>query len=230
MAKRSSRRSKAKSRRNKNKQGQGISVSRMNVIAVVVLIAFGAGLVLATTSGSAPPVADERLELDPMLGDAAAPVTIVEYGAYGCTACRAFHQSGAVERLLNAYPGQVNFVFRDFPVIVPEYDRRAAQIAQCALDQSEDGFWELHDAFYSYARIGDSAEELIDWGDAVGLDSAELNACYEAGTHRRTVSYDLDRGRDLGLPSTPAFLVNGQRVFSPTEQALRAAIEAALAS
>jgi protein-disulfide isomerase len=217
-----------KSSRVKHKQQR---TRQLSIIGVILLVVFGAGLVLATMPESAPPeVADDRLELDPILGEPDASVTVVEYGAYGCTACRAFHQRGVIDRLLNDYAGQVNFTFRDFPVIVPEYDRTAAQVAQCTLDQGDEAFWALHNVLYSVVPIGSDQDTLIDYAATVGVDAGALRTCFDAGTHRQTVQYDQDRAYDLGFRGTPVFTVNDERVFSPSEQNLRDAIDRVLSS
>ncbi len=106
----------------------------------------------------------------------------------------------------------------------------AAAVAQCALDQSQDGFWAFHDALYTTAIPGSSQEDLIGLGEHVGLNGDTLRACADANTHYATVQYDETRARNLGLPGTPSFLVNDIRLFSATPDTLRAAVEQALQS
>jgi protein-disulfide isomerase len=187
-------------------------------------------MITATSTGDMPDVADSRLELDPVMGNPDAPVTIFMYGAYACSACRAWHQAGIVELILVEFPDQVNFVFRDFPVIFPAYDRMAAEVAHCALDQSEAGFWALHDALYTTIAPGSSQENILRTGEQLGLDGVALRTCVEENTHRATVQYHEERGRHLGLPGTPSFFVNDTRLFSPTPDVLRATVEQALAN
>jgi protein-disulfide isomerase len=141
-----------------------------------------------------------------------------------------WHQARIVEQILAAYPDEVRFVFRDFPVINPPYDRMAAAMAQCALDQSQEGFWAFHDALYTIATPGSAQDDLIRLGEQVGLNGETLRACAEANTHHATVQYDEARARRLGLPGTPSFLVNDIRLFNATPDTLRAAVEQALAS
>ena len=59
-------------------------------------------------------------------------------------------------RLSAEYPDQVNFTFRDYPVISPVYDLMAAKVAQCVLDQDQELFWAFHDALYTVLGPGDS--------------------------------------------------------------------------
>jgi protein-disulfide isomerase len=224
---------KNKSQSRRTKTRRRAARNRTLLTAVVGLIIAGTlFLMLAgtiTNTSSTSPINQSRLELDPVLGNPDAPVTIIEYGAYACTACRAWHQAGIIEQILAAYPDQVRFVFRDFPVIFPAYDRMAAEVAQCALDQSQDGFWALHDALYTSVRIGSSQEEILRTAEQLGLDGAALRACVESNTHRATVQYDEDRARRLALPGTPSFLVNDTRIFNATPEVLVAAVEQALA-
>ena len=181
--------------------------------------------------GYQPPSAETmgRLELDPILGDSGAPVTLIEYGAYGCHACKYWHEEGIIEALLEDFGGQVNFVYRDIPIIVPPYSQRAAEVAQCALDQGNQQFWTMHDAIYTKAEQGKaSAEDLIRLGGAVGLDEAALRSCYEAGTHVETVRFDQDRGEALGIRSTPTFVIGGMPIDGANPDTLRAALQAEL--
>jgi protein-disulfide isomerase len=207
------------------------SRNRNILTAVAGLVVVGTVLLMlgGTNPGDSAPAANQgRLDLDPVLGNPDAPVTIIEYGAYACTACRAWHQAGIIEQILAAYPDQVRFIFRDFPVIFPAYDHMAAEVAQCALDQSQAGFWALHDALYTTVRIGSSQEDILRTGEQLGLDGSALRACVESNIHRETVQYDEDRARRLALPGTPSFLVNNTRIFNATPDVLAAAVEQAL--
>ena len=181
--------------------------------------------------GYQPPSAEAiaRYELDPILGDPEAPVSLIEYGAYGCHACKYWHEEGIVEALLEEFAGQVNFVYRDIPIIVPPYSQMAAEIAQCALDQGNSQFWTMHDVLYTEADQGRaSADELLQLGGAAGLDADALRACYEAGTHVATVGYDHDRGAALGIRSTPTFVIGGAPVAKADRDLLRQLLQAEL--
>ncbi|MBZ0277749.1 MAG: DsbA family protein [Anaerolineae bacterium] len=218
-------------RRNKRRQKQTSQKKRPIGLAVIVLGVVGVvifGIIASRGANAAPALDQSRLDYDPVLGNVDAPVTIIEYGAYGCTSCRAWHQAGIIDQILAEFPGQVRFVFRDFPVIVPAYDRMAAATAQCALDQSVDGFWQYHNLLYTASSPGNSQDQLLALGAQAGLDQQALRECVAAGTHRQTVEYDLARATALALPGTPSFLVNDERIFNATPDVLRAAVARAL--
>lgn len=148
-----------------------------------------------------------RLNDDPALGPTTAPVTIVEYGDFGCTACKAWHRAGVLNELRTRYGDQIHFVFRDFPVITPQ-SPKAAEAGQCAYDQGE--FWEYHDLLLSVSDI--SVSQLKTYADEIGLDVAKFNQCLDSGRHGPTVERDLQDAIERGFRGTPAFLVNDQPI------------------
>jgi hypothetical protein len=79
-------------------------------------------------------ISQDRLNDDPFIGSINAPVTIVEYGDFGCPSCRGWHNAGILKQVQAVYGDQVRFVWRDFPVITAQ-SPKAAEAAQCAYDQ-----------------------------------------------------------------------------------------------
>jgi len=218
---------KRKNARTRRKQKQQQRKQQNMVIAGVALLLVGMLAVLAVNNRAT--AYDERFDLDPIYGNPDAPVSIIEYGAYGCHACKQVHESGILEQIVDEYDGQVNLIFRDIPIISPQYDFMTAQLAQCVLDQSNDLFWAFHDMLYTTAQQSvSSREQLVANGGRLGVDTDALNECYDAGTHVSTVRYDQQRGLDLGIRGTPTFFINGERLFSFSPDAFRTAIDNAL--
>ena len=58
-------------------------------------------------------------EADPILGDANAPVTIVQFAEYQCYYCN--KASPTIDALVEKYPGKVRVVFKDYPL--PNHER-----------------------------------------------------------------------------------------------------------
>ena len=164
-----------------------------------------------------------RFDLSPILGDPNAPITIIEYGAYGCESCKFVHQQGWVEQVMAEYPGLVNFQYYDFPAIYPEYSTMAGEIVQCVLDQGDSEiYWEVHNAFYEVARQKVSTQaDLIEIAGIEGADRDAIRSCIDAGTHQQTMNYFVQRGNAVGVLGTPTFFVNDQRLFTPSPDFLR---------
>lgn len=219
-----------KKRTSRARQKKQHQKHQQNLILGAVLLLVLGGFVLLALNNRATSY-NERYDLDPVLGNPDAPVTIVEYSAYGCPACRAVHQLGVLDQIIEEYDGQVNLVFRDMPIISPEFDFMSAQLAQCVLDQGNDLFWEFHNMMYTVAQIGTSTkDELVANAGQLGIDATALNACYEAGTHANTVRYDQKRGTDLGIRGAPTFFIGEERLFNFQIDTFRDAIDRALQS
>ena len=112
-------------------------------------------------------VGPDRVEDDPFIGAANAPVTIVEYGDFGCPACRSWHNAGIMDQVRAVYGDQARLVWRDFPVITAR-SPKAAEAAQCAYVQ--DNFWEYHDLLYESA-VSPGTSDLKRYASNPGLDS-----------------------------------------------------------
>ncbi len=175
----------------------------------------------------AQPLDETRLVSNPTLGPDSAKVVITEYGDFGCTACRAWHNAGIMEQVRAAYGDDVQFVWKDFPVITAQ-SPKAAEAAQCAYDQNK--FWEYHDALFANAPAL-SVSDLKNYAAQLGLDTEKFNQCLDSGQNRAKVEQSLNEAqRQYGFPGTPSFLVNGQKLVGPPSfETLKATIDAILA-
>jgi protein-disulfide isomerase len=83
----------------------------------------------------------------PTNGPEDAPITIVEFSDFQCPFCGRFYNE-TYQPLLDAYPGQIRFVYRHLPLtsIHPEAFP-AAEASMCANEQGS--FWQYHDALFS---------------------------------------------------------------------------------
>jgi protein-disulfide isomerase len=180
------------------------------LVGLVVII----GFIVYTILNTPPEVPQARLDLQPAFGGEDARVKVIQYGTYGCPSCRAAEQSGILQQVLETYGDDVQFVFRNFPVINPN-DPRAAEAAQCALDQGNDVFWLYHEALFTVplGDYGDYGEdEFASLAEEVGLDGNDLKTCLEKDTHKRTVAYWKAEAEDAGVTGIPVFFVNGKRI------------------
>ncbi|MCP4141606.1 MAG: thioredoxin domain-containing protein [Chloroflexi bacterium] len=191
-------------------------------LLVVAFVAF-----IVTRPPKAPPLDEARLASNPSIGLATAKVTVTEFGDFGCHACQSWHNLGIKEAISEKYGDDVQFVWKDFPVITPQ-SPKAAEAGQCAFDQGM--FWEYHDLLYENApAIG--VDELKQYAAELGLDTALFDLCLDSGQNKEKAALSEREARQLALPGTPAFLVNGQKVIGPSSfEALSTAIDAVLAT
>jgi protein-disulfide isomerase len=87
----------------------------------------------------------------------------------------------------------------------------AAEAAECAADQ--DKFWEYHDILFAKQNGENQGafakENLKQFAAEIGLDSGKFNECLDSGKHTELVQTDTATAQQIGVQSTPSFLVNG---------------------
>ncbi len=90
-----------------------------------------------------PPTADD----DPVLGQANAPITVIEFTDYQCPFCsRHFLQTFGQIKKEYVDTGKVKYVSRDYPLGFHPHAQKASESANCAGDQGK--YWEMHDALF----------------------------------------------------------------------------------
>jgi protein-disulfide isomerase len=159
----------------------------------------------------------------PTLGPAGAPVTIVEFLDYQCPFCH--RVQGAVDEVLQRYPGQVRFVHREYLLGKPR-SRAAARAARCAGEQGK--FWEYHrDLLEKPGDMGD--EDLQRRASGMGLNPGNFAACVASDRFDAVINSSTESAGALGIDSTPTFFVNGRRLVGvQTGDQFREVIDAEL--
>lgn len=157
----------------------------------------------ATSAAAQQPTRfDIDVDDDPAIGPEDAPITIVEFSDFACGYCRRFHEQ-TFEALLEEYPDQIRFVYRDLPV-VGGYE--AAQAAECANEQGS--FWEFHDLLFS-GGLGLDENAYREYAETVGIDADSLMECVNEERYADEVEEDAQYALNLGANGTPTFFING---------------------
>lgn len=152
------------------------------------------------------------LDSAPRKGPASAPVTVVEFADFQCPFCKA--NVGLSDKLVAKFPGQVQFVFKHYPIGKHSTAQEAARAAWAAHQQNK--FWEMHDLLYSSDQTNFSAEVLRGYAAQIGLDMTRFDADYASARGAFAVSADKKLGKQLRVHGTPAYFVNGKRVPFPS--------------
>jgi protein-disulfide isomerase len=142
----------------------------------------------------------------PSLGPDDAEITIVEFSDFQCPYCRRFHDE-TYQALLDAYPGQIRFVYRNLPLPPTMHpDAMSAAVASlCANDQNV--YWDYHEKLFSSETLGE--ETYIQYATDLGLNVEEFTACLSSGKHDKFIQQDMEFSSNLGVQSTPTFFING---------------------
>lgn len=165
-----------------------------------------------TTIGSSFPVEGITANVStgdgPYKGSPEAPVVIVEFSDFTCSACKAAQP--VLEELLAKYQGQTMLAFRYFPLAPEGTDPFIAAVAaECANQQG--AFWKMHDTLFAHQESL-SQDSLIGYASDLGLDQAAFTACLTSEEAMSRVRADIAAGQEYGVHGTPTFFINGRRV------------------
>ncbi|MBL8101692.1 MAG: DsbA family protein [Anaerolineales bacterium] len=213
-----------------------ITFKRSHFYSVLVVLAFGVGILVGyvlwgrgTTAAAAVPAQaaaaqqpsgevveaptaqpqfvryDIPTEGYPSIGPEDAPITIVEFSDFQCPFCRRFHDE-TYQALLDAYPNQIRFVYRNLPLTSIHPDAMPSAVASlCANDQN--AYWDYHEKLFS-SEVLDQAT-FIQYATDLNLNVDEFTACLSSGKHDDFIQQDMNFALDLGVQSTPTFFING---------------------
>jgi protein-disulfide isomerase len=176
-------------------------------------------LLVATPSAQAqgaPVITPE----DHVLGNADAPVTIMEYASLTCPHCAEFERE-TLPKIKEAWidTGKVKLVYRDYPL--DGTSLHAAMVAQCAPADRYFAFietlfrnqnsWVRNDAEQAVSRIAKLA----------GISDEQFKKCWnDEALGNAIVASRKTAAESYGVQSTPTFFINGTRLVGaqPYEQ------------
>lgn len=203
------------------------------VVVVVAIIA------LAIIFRPKPEDLNFNYESLPTIGQADAPVKLVEFGDFKCTVCKAFSES-IYPQLKKDFidTGKVSLSFMNFTIISPNADSRTAALAaQAVYHQSNDEFWKFYHAVFE-----NQGAENAEWATSdflvqlardqkLNLDFDRLKQDIDKATYKSEVDKQIKTARDNNFTGTPTIVLNGRKLSDSqalTYNNLKAEIEKAL--
>lgn len=172
------------------------------------------------------------------MGDPNAPVKIEVFEDFQCIACQNYSQQIEPQVVENyVATGKVYYTFRHFPFLDDNALRKesdqAANASMCAAEQGK--FWDYHDMLFANWNGENQGafldKRLVSFAEAIGLDMAAFNACFDQNRYKDEIESDLALGRSLGVIGTPSVFVNGTLLtpgYIPSYSDIAQAVEAAL--
>ncbi len=141
-------------------------------------------------------------------------VTLVEYGDFQCPACAQYFP--ILKQVKDEYGDRITFQFRHFPLeSIHPNARASSRAAEAAARQGK--FWEMHDHLFTYQSewqsTGDPLSLFEGYARTIGVENIEqFTADYRSSEINDVINADLQAGRDLGVQSTPTFVLNGELI------------------
>ena len=192
---------------------------------------------LAAAALAAPPahaqsIAQRLLEKGPLpelsLGNATAPVTVIEYLSLTCHHCENFHKTVWPEiKAKYVDTGKVRYIVREFPLDLAAL--AGFMLARC----SGENWYAIVDKLFGtiddWSHAEDKTGALARIMSGLGMDRAKFEACLSDETLKRNVeSVRLTAQRNFFVRSTPTFFVNGLQIVGVQPEKLALAIETML--
>ncbi len=188
--------------------------------SALVFAGSAVGLSACNGAGGGGAVGEDEM----VLGNADAPVTLIEYASSTCSHCAAFHAE-VFEELKTNYidTGRVRYVFREYPTAPAPIAVAGFQLARCGGATSEQYFTRVGELFRQQSAIFATGTmegvrgKFIEIGAAAGLSEEQVMQCItdEAGAER--IRRVVEEGnREFSITGTPTFVINGQKVTDPS--------------
>lgn len=164
--------------------------------------------VAGTGDVAAPQTADDVPKIsdrDHIRGDKNARLALIEYSDIECPFCKQFHPTA--QRVVDEYKGQVQWVFRHYPLSFHANAQKEAEAVECANEQGgNDAFWKMTDTIYEQTTsngTGFALDKLGPLAAQLGLDQAKFQECLDSGKYEKLVKDDMDGGTKAGVNGTP---------------------------
>jgi|RhiMethySRZTD1v2_1073278.scaffolds.fasta_scaffold01101_30 protein-disulfide isomerase len=214
------------------------------VVLVLVAVGFGVWYQMSSKDIGAAPTADAATDAsekaaavpavtpdDKFIGNADAPVTIVEYFSLGCPHCKHFHED-ILPQLKKDYidTGKARLVFRDFPLDGVSF--AAAALTRCVNDLA---YFAMVDTLFKQQEtwhVENGATKIAEIAKGVGMDQAAFDACIKDKARNAKILAMQKEGADTyKVDATPTFFINDRKLAGVSDYApFKATIEAALAA
>lgn len=220
-----------KEQRKLEAERQQRTTRRLIWITAIVIVAIIAALIIFRPKSSPAVMPYESM---PMLGNANAPVKVVELGDYKCPSCQYFSQQ-IEPQIKKDYidKGLVSFHFMNFSFIGPD-SNTAALAGQAIFHQNNDAYWKFYDAIYK-----NQGNEKVQWAtpeflvelakkENLPIDYDKLLKDITTKKYQDEVDAHNAFARNNQVTSTPTLFINGQKLDNSMDyNAVKAAIDKA---
>lgn len=196
------------------------------LLALMVLTACGSAaqspaLTASPAENAAVPSAASEKTAAPTIdrgeGQPDAPIKVIAYSDFQCPYCASFARE-AMPQIEKDYieTGKVYFEFRDFPLSqIHGSAVLAAHAANCAGQQGQ--FYAMHDRLFVGQDAGEWGSDLesdfstfLGYARELKLDDKAIQGCIQSQQFRSQIETDYRAGLQVGVQSTPTFVVNGE--------------------
>lgn len=140
-----------------------------------------------------------------------ATVTITEFADFQCPACA--KTAPLLKQLLKEYPGQINLIYRHFPL--PQHANAMTSIKAAEAASEQGKFWEMSELLYAnqteWSNLEDPKGIYTQYALQLGIDQAKFIEAYTNHDYQALINQDLKDAKELGVNSTPTLYINNKK-------------------
>ncbi len=149
-----------------------------------------------------------------VVGNKAAPITIIEFEDYACPHCQEYKPT--IDKFINDYvkTGKAMYELRIFPTAGGQTTEFFGKVAVCMEDQKPGAYWSASELFIRKAMQGDYGQNTgREIADEIGVD---YNTALGCSSTQKQLDNDAALAAQIGVTGTPGVamrLGNGAPTF-----------------
>lgn len=191
-----------------------IFMSKIFWFVLVIFVCLVALLLITNNEKKTPLFID--YENQPFIGDASAPVSIVEFGDYKCIHCSEFNRSVIPYIIENfVINGQAKLYFINYAFLSNDSTLAALYAEAVYHELGNEIFWEFHELLFEHHAdvsnniLNEEALESMLAEVATESQVEQVRSTYNDGVAQEALDHDMSIARNLRVNSTPTIFING---------------------
>jgi len=208
-----------------------IQASQKDIVAKLEGLSKGQQQILAKAPAAAPRAPQEdpnKVYTIPAgnsyaKGPANASVVIVEFSDFQCPFCA--QAATLIDQVTNAYPNDVRFIYKNYPL---PFHKEAMPAAKAAVAAGKQGkFFEMHDKLFQNQRsLG--ADFYAKAAQEIGLDVEKFKKDMEDPSTQSLISEEMKQAQQNDVRGTPTIFINGKKPQGRSFELYKGIIDEAL--
>ena len=208
-----------------------IQASQKDIVAKLEGLTKGQQQILAKAPAAAPKAPQEdpnKVYTIPAgnsyaKGPANAPVVIVEFSDFQCPFCA--QAATLMDQVTNAYPNDVRFIYKNYPL---PFHKEAMPAAKAAIAAGKQGkFFEMHDKLFQNQRAL-SADFYTKAAQEIGLDMEKFKKDMEDDSTQALINEEMKQAQQADVRGTPTVFINGKKPQGRSFELYKGIIDEAL--
>ena len=180
-------------------------------LLVLIAIIFGAFVFTKNKDSANTNGGSKSKPTEHILGSKSSGVVLVEYGDFQCPACKQYFP--VVEQIIEKYKDQIEFQFRNFPLVQIHQNAFAAHRSAEAADK-QGNFWEMYRLLYqgqdSWANAGNPATVFEEYAKQLNLNTEQFKTDSASQETNDKINADIAEGKKFNISGTPGFVLEGK--------------------